>query len=168
MPQVIGQTSAAKDKKSVSPQAVALAGQSDFLAGLEEIQDTRMKDAVRRLFQWAMAADIVSFTRWELNHIVIHPQFQTRSKSKRTVFQLSCLGTFYPTFQYLKSGPPFDNIDKRSQLLKRWTEISQFEMPHDAMDRRLGMPLQNFLTNERLDKLIGTFDYVATEIRNCN
>lgn len=68
-------------------------------------------------------------------------------------------------FQALRTRPPFDDADRRVDLLRRLNQVPGVELPPDSIDRRPSVVLADIASDQSLDALIQIWQDIVDELR---
>lgn len=86
-------------------------------------------------------------------------------RRKHQLFAVWTYGTVEIYFQHFQGKPPFNDEEKRVELLRRLNEIEGVHIPVEMITKRPSIEL-SVLTNEKsLEKFLSIYDWVLDEIR---
>jgi hypothetical protein len=131
VPRIIGQTAEAESKKGSSRGPARVWGEATFFASAADQCDPAVITAMRRLYEWGrMSHGIVWGKGPEIG------SFQIRhNRSGVNVLYVEDAGRVYPIFGGLKKLPPFDEDDRRRELLGKLNAIPGVKLPEKAIDK---------------------------------
>jgi hypothetical protein len=68
-------------------------------------------------------------------------------------------------FPWIKTKPPFDELEQRRELLKQLTDVCNLPI-RDNPDSWATVPYQELIENERMLSFLATMDWAVGEIRH--
>ena len=68
-------------------------------------------------------------------------------------------------FQHHANKPPFDDREKRLELLRRFNEVDGVDLPDDAIDGRPKIPLALLARGSALEQLFLALDWYLDQVR---
>lgn len=139
VPRVIGQTAEAESRKGVGPRASRQWDEPSFFEELSRRVGQEEVQVARALYDWASSrTHRITFGRGaqmgSIFPIVDHQHWHVP-------FALWTNGAVELQFQHEAAKPPFSNVEKRKELLRRLNAIPGLSLPEDAYDRRPGVRL---------------------------
>jgi hypothetical protein len=163
VPRVLGQTAEARQKKS--PGGTRSSRQWDEQSFLEEMQRrTSAEEAqvARAIIDWSKTR--FSRLTWGMGAIDggFSPALDHAGRSYFP-FYLWTNGKIELQFYWMSGMRPFDQEDKRLELLRKLNEIPGVELPDSAISRRPAMPLAPFAAPGSLSMLFGVFEWFIGE-----
>ena len=84
------------------------------------------------------------------------------------LFYVYTYGKLEVGFQYMSRMPPFDQNDKRLELLRKLNEIPGVELPVDALTKRPRIPLATLAAPGALSMLFEVTEWFFAEARATN
>lgn len=84
---------------------------------------------------------------------------------EQQLFAVWTYGTVEIYFYWLSYKPPFDNEEKRKELLSMLNQIEGVNLALGAINKRPNIPLKNLLQDEKLDQFLEIFNWVINEIK---
>jgi hypothetical protein len=162
VPRVIGQM--AMDKPERGREARQW-DEASFFLDLESRRGIEESKIAREILEWAKARNLRIW--WGKGKIYgsFFPMFDYQGNSY-FLMSVWTYGTIEVQFQMMKNKSPFDNEDKRLELLQRLNEISGISFPSDAINRRPSLGLSTLEDEAVLKKFLNTFDWVIQEIKS--
>ena len=134
-----------------------------FMAVLEEKAGTEAVDVARDLLAWGRrATSEISYGRGVRDGSLI-PMLQWRGLDYYPIFVWT-YGKVEIQFQWLQYRPPFDDVEKRKDLLNRLNAIAGISLPPDSLGRRPSFPLTVLTPREVREQFIAVLDWVIAEI----
>lgn len=140
VPQVIGQTAEAQDRKGVGSRAKRQWDESSFFATLAKRGDEDTTEGARQLYRWAQQ-ELPRITwgqggRWgscipgrDVDGVAHSP------------IALWTYGSVEIRFWHMSTKPPFDDDSRRQELLERLNRVPGVSLPPDAYSRAPALPL---------------------------
>lgn len=134
-----------------------------FMAVLEEKAGTEAVDVARDLLAWGRrATSEISYGRGVRDGSLI-PMLQWRGLDYYPIFVWT-YGKVEIQIQWLQYRPPFDDVEKRKDLLNRLNAIAGISLPPDSLGRRPSFPLTVLTPREVREQFIAGLDWVIAEI----
>lgn len=159
VPRVIGQTEEAQQKKSPSAGGVQW-DEVKFFQAVQEKSGSDIAGLARKLVDWALANKLRLWWGKGTKDGSCYPIYDHNGYT----FSIWTLGKLEIPLAWIKTRP-FDEEQKRTELLALLTAIPDVRMPEDAWRRRPTIPLSVFLPTERLQRLLSIFDWMLAEYR---
>ncbi len=164
VPRVIGQTTKARDHKSVAARSGGGSwNEETFFKELEAKKPEALAPS-REIFEWAeREASRVSWGSGKkygtFSPIVEHNGTEYKFISVWTD------GSGYVWFGDMRTKPPFADEAKRLEFLRRLNEAPGFEMPEKAIDKYPTIRLTNLGGADARAKLLEALDWFVEEVR---
>ena len=168
VPRVIGGTATAEQKKRTSRQTQQW-DESSFMAELERKGGSDLVSVARQILDWVSPR--VTRIWWGRGSTAgsFVPVFEwAGDKHQLFTIHTGWTGTapgFETAFQYQANKPPFNDAEKRRDLLMRFNTIPGVSLPPDSIDRRPSIPLANLASQDALDKLFPVIEWYLDEVR---
>jgi len=162
VPRVIGQTAEAEQKKNVS-----LSKQWDeisFLAELEERCGGEHATTARKILEWAQKNVTRIYWGQGIRSGSFVPVLENENRDYK-LFAVYTYGTLEVYFEHYQNRPPFDAVEKRTELLERLNAIKGIHIPQDGLERRPGIPLALLREQSTLDQFLSAFNWFLGEIK---
>lgn len=167
VPRVFGQTAEAGIRKGTK-----LAGkqwdETSFFAELETKGGLAVVPVARRILEWAKPK--TSYIYWGKGGTA--GSFIPVLKQDGARHQFFTVHTGWSSnppgvetaFQYQANKPPFDNPEKRRQLLERFNRIPGVSLPADSIDRRPSIPLTILVETAALEEFLAVMQWYVDEV----
>jgi hypothetical protein len=160
---VLGQTEAARDKKSVERGAWQW-DEASFFAAIRERRGEQEQEAAvaRRLLEWATEHRLSIWWGQGKQDGSFFPSY-TNKFGQHLLFSVWTYGRVELQFQHMKVAP-FADEAKRKELAGRLTAIG-LAIPEDALTKRPSFGLSLLIEPAALAKFLDAFDWALSEIR---
>jgi hypothetical protein len=162
VPKVIGQSTAAQQKKSGSNRSKFKWDEATFLERLKADQGDVAETTASRILKWSQNKNLP--IHWgegsgmgSFSPRIIH------NGTKYQLFAVWTSGLIEIYFQWLKNKPPFDSKAKRLLLLKKINEVKGVQISEDKIESRPSFKFQD-LGDEGLETFLKAYDWVLLEI----
>ncbi len=86
-------------------------------------------------------------------------------RTKHQLFAVCTDGTIHFYFQFYAYEPPFDDEERRLELLKRLNRIQGISLPQDAINRQPPASLEVLADASALRGLLAVLDWMVSEVR---
>jgi hypothetical protein len=164
VPRVIGQTAEAQQKKESDYRPKQQWDETSFFNALQ----SRGPDAIRvarAILSWAQSQ--VTRVWWGKGSTQgsFVPIFRYHGQDHQ-LFAVWTTGMIEFYFYWYQYKPPFNDLQKRRQLLQRLVAIPGVTIPEDALSRRPNVPLERFADESALHELLTTYAWVLEEIKS--
>ncbi|MDE3041338.1 MAG: hypothetical protein KGJ82_12315 [Nitrospirota bacterium] len=164
VPRVMGQTAEAEQKKGHSSSRKQW-DEPSFLAELEARQGLKSAEVARKILEWAQQRVTRIYWGQGYRSGSFVPILEHKGRDHQ-LFAIYTYGTLEVYFGHYQNKPPFDSLDKRTELLRRLNTIPGIQIPSDALTRRPGIPLDVLTEPARLLSLLATFDWFIAEVKS--
>ncbi len=165
VPRLIGKTAQAQAKKETT-KASKKWDEDSFFSELEARKGKEKADVARKLLNWMKekeldiwwgtgSVDGSFYGMMNLNH--------PRREKRNWTFGVYTYGKAEIHFQWMKDRKPFDDREKRLEILTGLNEIPGIRIPESSIDTRPGIDLQALVEKENLEKFLEIFDRVVEE-----
>ena len=162
VPRVLGQTEKALGRKIVDRGEQRKWNEASFFLDLSQRRGEQEAAVARRLLEWANKHGLRVWWGHGNKDGSFFPMYDNRF-GKNFLFSVWTYGSVEIQFQHMVR-PPFDNAQKRKDLAQRLSAIG-LTIPEDALRRRPSFRLSLLLEPGRLDKFVGAFDWMLSEIK---
>ena len=164
VPRILGQTSAARDRKAAGTAAGEPWDADRFLEHLAQEKGKVAAGVAKRILEWREGRGMGIW--WGRGHSYgsFFPKFAHNGKD---YFLISCWtsGTIEIQFQHFRKHQPFVAEEARIELLKRFNSIDGLSLPADGINRRPSLQLTELAAPERLRAFIQVLEWAETQIR---
>jgi hypothetical protein len=161
VPRLFGQTVTARDKKG--PRPLRRWEEASFFQDLEERRGEREAAVCRAIFDWSIRRGL----KIEWGKGSQDGSFLVRLQTERATYNLLnayTYGRIEVPLKHLKRTPPFDDDEKRLDLLKRLNTIPGVEIERDGIERWPRISLSILTRDSAVAKLIDAFEWVVAEV----
>jgi hypothetical protein len=164
-PIVLGQTAVARQR--TSPVGSREWDEQSFLEELERGFGKQDAEVAREILDWSQRN--VPRLPWGKGATVgSFAPAMTHAGRPYWLFYVYTYGKLEVGFQYMSRMPPFDQNDKRLELLRKLNEIPGVELPVDAITKRPRIPLATFAAPDALSMLFEVTEWFFAEARATN
>ena len=163
VPRVIGQTAAAETRKG--PREKRQWDEGSFLQELEAKRSSAEAAAARELIEWAKGQHL---RLWWGTGMVIGSFIPVLDHAGRDYFPLSLWtnGRAEIQFKPLSRRPPFEDVERRREFLRRMNEVAGLSIPEDAITRVPSIRLALLAASpEALASFKGVLDWFCETVR---
>ena len=159
VPRAFGQTAEAERP---APRESRQWDEESFFQNLEARRSAEEIAVARRVLEWLKARDLK--IRWGKGKTwgSFYPLIEHKSTVHWT-FSVWEWGIEIE-FQYMRTRPPFDDEEKRLELLRRLNEVPGISLPADAITRRPSIPLGKLSDEDALSQFLAVFDWYVEEV----
>ena len=166
VPKLIGQTATSRAVKQTGSARKKWNEQTCFEQFRSDSGEEGERIA-RRIFDWAKKLRLQIRYGTGGTYASFAP-FLEMTGRKITVFAVYSNGYFEVYFQYLKRHKPFDESEKRLELLHKLNRISGISIPESKLDYRPNLSFDFFQTEADLNELLKVHEWVVAELRNAS
>ncbi len=164
VPRVLGQTEAARRKKSADRGESRQWDEPTFFEALRQRRGEQEEAVARRLLQWAKAHGLRMWWGEGRKDGSFFPSYVNRF-GQHLLFSVWTYGKVELQFQHMRR-PPFSAVERRRDLADRLARIEGVSIPDAALDKRPSFGLGHLVGAGNLAMFLEAFDWVLTEIRN--
>jgi hypothetical protein len=164
VPRVLGQTEAARRKKSADRGESRQWDEPSFFEALRQRRGELEEAVARRLLNWAKGHGLRVWWGQGRKDGSFFPMYDNKF-GKNFLFSVWTYGAVELQFQHMRRSP-FSAVERRRDLADRLTMIEGVSIPDAALDKRPSFRLGVLTEPGRLEKFLGVFDWVLTEIQN--
>lgn len=165
VPRVIGQTAEAQQKKSAGRRVTREWDEATFFAELRREVDEESVQVAHAIFEWTRAN--LPRPTWG------HGQFQgcyvpmLDHKGVNAGFiQMLTNGAFQIPFGYMQQRPPFDDRQKREELLQRLNAVPGVSLSPDSVDKRYPKIQYAALSDQAaLSQFLEVMDWAVEQVK---
>jgi hypothetical protein len=149
VPQVHGQTAESQIRKGAAGSRPSRQwDEGSFFAELAERNDEATVRGARRVYEWGRRIATRFWWGQGARSGSCFPVVMARG-IQHSPFALWTNGPLELQFQHMANGQkPFDQIERRRELLQRLNRVPGVDLPDDAHSRRPGIPLRLFDSDE--------------------
>ncbi len=162
VPRVVGQTETARQKKKVERGEPRQWDESSFFSDLSQRRGEQEAAVARRLLDWANKHGLRIWWGQGKKDGSYFPSYISKF-GQHLLFSVWTYGSVELQFQHMKR-PPFAEEGKRKELAQRLSAIG-VSISDEALKKRPTFGLSLLLTPGHLDKFVGAFDWVLSEIK---
>ncbi len=162
VPRVIGQTAEAQRPKQ--PGVKRTWDEESFFQALGNRVGESAVTAARRILEWVQPR----VTRVWWGKGMVNGSFVPTLSHKDTDYQLFAVYTYAVVeiyFQWYSYKKPFNDEQKRRELLAKLNSIEGVSIPEDAISRRPSIPLSIFDTEQKLQEFFAVYDWFLSEVK---
>ncbi len=164
VPQVIGQTAIASQKKSGSRAMRKQWDESSFFAELERRFSSVEVEVARDILAWARSKmSRISWGQGSRNGSFV--PILNHGGTEHQLFAVWTYGTVEIYFYWYQYKPPFDAEEKRLALLDRLNTIPDVSIPQEAINRRPSFSLSRLQNEAARQEFLDIFEWVIEEIQ---
>ena len=165
VPRVLGQTEAARQKKSSGSSGRDKITEGDFLAQVESDRNPTELSVIRKLISWARQVGLADNFRQGQRGSAFIPILH---HADRLFYPVSVQrrGMIVVQMRWLRENPPFDDPSKRAELLNRLAAVSGLRMTESGIDGFPKIPIASLSSDEEFLRLVETLEWIVTEIRS--
>lgn len=165
VPKIIGQTSSAQIKKRYKEKRQWT--EESFYKELERRDGKFSVEIVKKIIN-KLQGQVSRY--WfgqgkQSGSIVPTIDFPTTSYY---LFAIWTYGKIEIYFQWYKDKPPFNDIEKRRELLEKLNTIKGLNIPENKIDKRPSFPIQLLKEKEEFKKFINIYEWFLDEIKTFN
>ncbi len=162
VPRVLGQTEAARQKKNADRGQSRQWDEASFFEALRQRRGEQEEAVARRLLGWAKGHGLRIWWGQGKKDGSFFPMYDNKF-GKNFLFSVWTYGAVELQFQHMKR-PPFSAPERRRDLADRLAVIEGVSIPNAALDQRPSLGLRLLVGPGSLDRFLGTFDGVLSEI----
>lgn len=164
VPKVIGQTAGADKKRPGGTSQVRQWDKPSFFRELESRWGANEVAVAKQILEWAKEKMPSIWWGQGKRSGSFTPGLDYKGNWHQLV-KVWTYGSVELQFQYMKSkSPPFDTDDGRLELLRRYNEITEVNIPEDAINRRPSIPLSALKENVAFKQFLDTLDWAVQKI----
>lgn len=170
VPKVIGQTSIAQSIKSVKTLPQIYRDEASFFGEMMEVGGELKSKIAKRIYDWiAYKSHRVWFGKGQYgrgSYVPVTEIILNNKKVSLMPFAIWASGSIEIYFQWYKDRPPFDQIEYKTELLKRLNQIEGVNIPESALNRRPSFDILLLAKEEIYNQFIATFDWFYKQYDN--
>jgi hypothetical protein len=163
VPRVLGQTEAARQKKSADRGESRQWEEASFFEALRQRRGEQEEAIARRLLEWAKRHGLRIWWGQGEKDGSFFPMYDNKY-GKNSLFSVWTYGAVELQFQHMKRSP-FSVPEQRRDLVNRLRMIESVSIPDGALDKRPSFGLGHLAGSGSLDKFLGAFDWMLSEIK---
>lgn len=163
VPRVIGRTSNAQVIKGRQKTIEEHWNEETFFAELTKLRGNTEAEAAKKIFKWIETkVNTIWYGVGRRGSLIPINKLKGR-ESYRFCFALWTDGSVEIQFQHMKTRPPFDNEEKRLQLLDKLNKIKGVRIPKEKVSSRPSFPISLLTDKVEMKKFIDAFDWYWNE-----
>lgn len=164
-PRLIGQTTEAQHKKS-GMRSERQWHEASLLQDLQEKRGNAIADVVKRLIEWSEANDLKIVWGKGANDGSFAPYLHYGSTYPFIPFRVYTYGNAEILFKRmrLRENLPFNDDDKRLELLRRLNKISGVGLAEDGINRRPSIPLAALVKPQSYQMFVNTIEWAIQRV----
>lgn len=164
VPRIIGQTAKAITQKERAGGTAEQWNATRFFEKMEAGGSQATTHAARKILEWAETEDLhISWGKGQNNGSFV--PYLDHKGIRHSLFAIYSDGWFETYFPTLRNRPPFAELSKRQELLKRLISIQGVSLPPDSVDKRRSIKLSVFDSAAKIDALIDILNWIVQEIK---
>ena len=164
VPRVLGQTEAARQKKSSGAQVGKQWDEPMFMAALRESHGEAAQKVAKDLLDWLKPqVSYVWFGQGDVQGGIV-PIIE-KGKLNYHVCRISTQGWFVFRFDWLYKKPPFDDEAVRRTLLGKINEIAGVHFDDSVLTKTARIPLEKLATPAAVEKLKAAVAWLIEQVR---
>jgi hypothetical protein len=162
-PRVVGLTQGARRRKSSGERITRNWDRDSFLDQLEANCGANSRAITEAIMAWA--SDHLP-RQWFGTGTTNASFVPTRDHGDSSIwpFGLYLSGHVEIKFQYIASWPPFDDRDRRAEILHRLNSIDGIDLPEDRLEKRPSFRVEVLESHEALQSFLDTMAWVVDEV----
>jgi hypothetical protein len=165
VPRVMGLTAEAQQKKSTGRDRQQRKwDEQSFFSALLERTDKETVVVVRKLYEWVQQNATYSWWGEGQRSGSFVPVFEVNG-DRHYLFSAWTNGSLEMYFYWMQGQPPFDQREKRLQLLRRLNDVPGVNLSENSLERRPNFPFTVLKNPVAYTKLIEAFQYFLDEIK---
>jgi hypothetical protein len=161
VPRLVGQTAEAQGRKGIGT-AQRQWDESSFFQELERRRGEREASVCREILQWGRQKNLKLW--WGKG--AKDGSFLLRFEIGSSIYHLTSAWTYGRVeiqYKLLSDEPPFDDADKRLELLRLLNQIPGVSLERDAIDRRPSISLETLATAGAAARLCSALEWVVEQ-----
>ena len=121
-------------------------------------------EVAKKLEEWARSKDMIIWWGKGSRSGSFVPYFEHKGNTYQ-LFVVWTYGNVELYFQWYKERPPFDDEEKRKELLSKINSIEGIDLPESAISRRPSFPIQILQDDKKYKQFIEIYKWVIKEFR---
>ena len=162
VPRVIGHALAKQQKRSRESKQW---DESSFMERLMSQKGEAELSVAQKVLEWAKSKGVNTWWGKGATEGTFFPMPEHNGEQYWT-FSVSTGGRVRVQFGMIKKHPPFDDQEKRIELLKRLNEIPGVELPADSIEVYPAFPLSVLFKKDYLEQFLSIFDWYIEEVKH--
>lgn len=168
VPRVIGQTIEAQTKKAVGSGEARQWDEASFFVDLEQRKGPAAAAAARRLLDWARERKLRLWWGRGKSDGSFVPVLDLNGERHYTI-TVWTYGSVELMFQYMKTRKPFDDEEKRREVLRKLNGITGVRIAEDRIDKRPTIQLGDLAKDGKaVDALLEVVEWMLEEVKTAN
>ena len=170
VPKVVGQTSIAQSIKSVKTLTKTKRDKESYFKEMLELCGSERARIANQIFDWVerkcYAIDFGTAAYGWGCFIPWTPEKFGNKKLSIMPFAIWVKGSVEIYFQHYKNRPPFDEMEHKTELMKRLNQIEGVNITESALNRRPSFDILLLAKKESYNQFIDTFDWFYEQYGN--
>jgi len=140
--------------------------QWDELTFFAELQNSQKEEVVlvtKKLLEWSKRNTSIYWGKGKQSGAFV-PIVYYQNK-KHQLFAVWTTGTLELYFYWYSFKKPFDQLEKRIEILFKLNQVDGINIPMDAENKRPSIRLEDLAKGNNLDRFLVIFDWVVSEIK---
>ncbi len=163
VPRIIGQTAEAQNVKRRTKKRNKW-DENSFFAELENLHGVDVAKIAKKIHAWANDhVDRVWWGEGEIKGSFV-PIIEINGKSHQ-LFAIWTNNRAEIYFHWYQKNSPFDNREKRMEMLNMLNDIPNVNLSEDGVDRLPSFPIAILDTNEKLEAFFDVFEWHISEVQ---
>jgi hypothetical protein len=169
VPQVIGRTAEAEQKKTGATSARRRWDEPSFFAELAAVRGEEDAAAARKVYEWVIGRGLRIAWGTGAQSGSLIPYLDTATQRGLSLLVLWTDGTVGLRHGCLSGRrPPFDEEHSRHELWERLVAIPGVDLSLDAVNAERWFPISALTGPEALARFMAVMDWAFAELRRCN
>lgn len=167
VPTIIGQTATAEQKKGSGSREKRQWDESSFLQALQSNCGDAEKEVAIKILKWATEHNLrISWGKGKISGSFL-PSIYYNGRGMSTI-SVWTDGNLQILFSWMKGNKPFDDEQKRLELLRRVNESTGSSLQPEAINRQPTLKLSIFKNEAVLNQFLESLDWVINEFISSN
>ncbi len=167
VPRLIGQTTAAQQRKSGGTSKQQKIDEETFLREVFSGRGSAEGEVVKRLIEWAKREKLApNFNKWQKSASFI-PIVEVDGRS-RYPLSVQSGGDIWIQMRWLRESPPFDREDKRRELLKMLNAVPGVSVPPERITGYPCISLQTLFNDASLHAFLNVMTWLVQQLRTAS
>lgn len=167
VPRLIGQTTAAQQRKSNAPSKQQKIDETTFLQEVLSSRGTAELEIVKRLIGWSKDEGFLpNFNKWQKTASFI-PVVDVGGRPRYPI-SVQSGGDIWIQMRWLRDNSPFNREEHRVELLKMLNAIPGVSVPPERITGYPCISLQTFLNDASLYAFLNVMTWLVQQLRAAN
>jgi len=163
-PRLLGQTAQAADRKSRGPRRTRRWDEQSFMQAIRGRAGADAGRVAKTILDWAVKRHLRTWWGHGMGDGSFFPMLDTDGQTHFLV-SVWTSGRLEVQFQWMKSRPPMDSVEKRKELQRKLNAIPGVHVPDSRLEGRPKVELSAFSGEDSARQLLDALDWVVQEIR---